>query len=143
MQIDYLQQRTLVPSPAALVDAVFEAADGGAGTLGLPLPLLVLDAYHGFCALPTDLSAAFAPPEVPGDSDSPGGQQQQQQQQQQHPFCYVAGLLKHAGCGPNAAFCVAPPALVPALRPLLTGWLANPAALGPGGAGARLGAEVR
>lgn len=85
----YLTQQTLVPSIPAFVRALRAAtggngsnvsATGGAGTAAAQpaqprrqAPLVILDGYHGFAALPTDLA------EVAGDC------------------CYVAGMLKHAG----------------------------------------------
>ena len=156
-QVTYLAQQTLVPSIPELArgvrEAVAAAAAGGqstaaaaAGSAGqlnissgaasgptLPapygdaraappppttfpvMPLVVVDAYHGFAALPTDLSEASC--------------------------CYLGGLLKHAGCGANAAFVVTPPGLD--LRPVLTGWLADPSVLAPGSAGILIGSEVR
>lgn len=46
-----------------------------------------------------------------------------------------------AGCGPNCAFVTLPVRL--GLRPLLTGWLADPSVLGPGADAPQLGAQVR
>ncbi len=92
----YLTQRTLVPNIPAFVRSLRAAAAGNGGSGsdgsrgsgaagadgaasaeqalgGLPSPLIILDGYHGFAALPTDLA------EVAGDC------------------CYVAGMLKHAG----------------------------------------------
>lgn len=53
------------------------AAGVAGGSMAPPVvePLVIVDAYHGFCALPTNLAA------VAGDC------------------CYVAGLVKHAGGG--------------------------------------------
>ncbi|GFH33602.1 hs1pro-1_N domain-containing protein, partial [Haematococcus lacustris] len=55
-------------------------------------------------------------------------------------FGYVAGVLKHLGCGPNAAFLALSPAWQP--QPLMTGWLADPSVLGPGSAGIAPGCPV-
>ena len=112
-QISYTQ-RTLLPDVAAFVEAAAAAGAAGPG----PPPLLVIDGYHSFAAVPTDLSAAAGR------------------------CCYVGGLLKHAGCGPNAAFATVPAAMAERLRPVLTGWLADPSVLAPGGEGVRLGSEV-
>lgn len=76
-QLTYLQQ-TLVPSIPALVGGLRAAAGAAAGAGGQATaperePLIIVDAYHGFMALPTELGSAA------GDC------------------CYVAGLLKHAG----------------------------------------------
>ena len=80
--------------------------------------LIVLDGYHGFGAIPTDLSTID--PAVP--------------------LCYLSGMLKHVGSGANCAFMVSPAKLH--LRPLLTGWLADPSVLAPESDGLKLGSEV-
>lgn len=86
-QCTYLTQQTLVPNVTAMVRGLRAAVAGGgagaapaagagaAGSTGLTSggPLIIVDGYHGFMALPTDLG------EVAGQC------------------CYVAGLLKHAG----------------------------------------------
>ena len=142
-QTTYLTQRTLIPAIPALVRGLQAAAaaaavppparasegsapaaaagGGGARWLAVPeqqqqQPLIIIDGYHGFCALPTDLS------EVAEDC------------------CYVAGLLKHAGCGANCAFLTLPARL--AARPVLTGWLADPSVLAPGSSGIQIGSGV-
>lgn len=139
-QTTYLTQQTLIPDIPATVHALREAAwcgpgaaagaaaadgmDGAAGTAraagtaGRPNePLrIIIDGYHGFCALPTSLGASV------------------------ESFCYVGGLLKHAGCGANCAFLLLPSRL--AARPVLTGWLADPSVLGPDSNGIQLGSEV-
>ena len=141
-QTIYLSQHTLIPSIPDLVkglraaaagaaqapaqaaggagqEAAEAGAGGGACQLAAPdrqQPLIIIDGYHGFCALPTDLS------EVAEDC------------------CYVAGLLKHAGCGANCAFMTLPARL--AARPVLTGWLADPSVLAPGSSGIHIGSEV-
>lgn len=83
----YLTQQALVPSVPAFVHglrAAAAAAAGGSATsgqaavLGGSQPLIIVDGYHGFAALPVELG------EVAGDC------------------CYVAGLLKHAGAGSGA-----------------------------------------
>ena len=140
-QTTYLTQRTLIPSipslvrglraaataapaaPAQAAEGSAQAAAGAGGTRQLVMPdqqlqqpMIIIDGYHGFCALPTDLS------EVAEDC------------------CYVAGLLKHAGCGANCAFVTLPARL--AARPVLTGWLADPSVLAPGSSGIQNGSEV-
>lgn len=98
-QTTYLTQQTLIPSIPALVKGVQQAAATAAAT-GAPSmpaqqeqqvqhgtgveqqqvrpwpagqPLLIVDGYHGYCALPTNLGEV------------------------EEECCYVAGLLKHAG----------------------------------------------
>ena len=80
--------------------------------------LICLDGYHGFGAIPTDLGAI-------GSSI---------------PLCYISGMLKHVGSGANCAFMVCPKQL--SIRPLFTGWLADPSVLTPQSNGLRLGSEV-
>jgi len=60
----------------------------------------VIDGYHGFGAIPTDLSSF------------------------ENAF-YVSGMLKHVGSGANACFLVIPRSKVDSVRPLFTGWLAD------------------
>lgn len=100
-QYSYLTQRCLMPDVVAFVEGVLQAAAEGrtattsssssspavAGSNGVqpaagtapaqgefgPAPLVVIDGYHGWCAVPTDLSRVA-----------------------DH-CCYVAGMLKHAG----------------------------------------------
>ncbi len=48
---------------------------------------------------------------------------------------HIRGLLKHVGCGANAAFMSLPAAL--RLRPVATGWLADESVLAPGSSGLR------
>jgi len=60
----------------------------------------VVDASHAFCALDTHLSQA--PPTL----------------------FYVATLMKHAGCGANAALMLVPKEQHAKMRPLWTGWMA-------------------
>jgi selenocysteine lyase/cysteine desulfurase len=76
-------------------DRVWELAD-----LARPEgPWVVVDGYHGFRAVPTDLSAV---------ADR---------------VFYLAGGYKYAMAGEGAAFLHAPPAFGP--RPILTGWYAE------------------
>jgi kynureninase len=63
-----------------------------------PETLVVIDGYHGFMALPTDLSAI------------------------QHRAFYFSGGYKYAMAGEGACFMHCPPAV--ALRPVNTGWFA-------------------
>jgi hypothetical protein len=61
----------------------------------------VVDASHAFCALDTHLSQA--PPTL----------------------FYTATLMKHAGCGANAALMLVPKEQHSKMRPLWTGWMAS------------------
>ncbi len=65
--------------------------------------LIVIDGYHGFMAVPTDLSRLA------------------------HRVFYLAGGHKYGMAGEGVAFLHSPPGQVP--RPLLTGWLASFGAL--------------
>jgi len=80
--------------------------------------LICLDGYHGFGAIPTDLGQID--PSIP--------------------LCYISGMLKHVASGANCAFMVAPATLP--LRPMLTGWLADPSVLAAESDGLKLGSEV-
>ena len=127
-QCVYSTQETIVPDVAA-----FAAAVGGAlvdararatkhdGLASGDSPLLLLDGYHGFGAIPTDLGAVAAT-----GVD----------------VVYVAGMLKHVGAGANSAFAVLPRRVASRLRPLVTGWLADPSVLAPGSTGIHLGSAV-
>jgi kynureninase len=88
----------VVPDLAALVDAVPDAE-----------PLVVIDGYHGFMALPTDLAA------IEGRA------------------FYVAGGYKYAMAGEGACFAHCPPGY--AERPRDTGWFAGFAQLSSGSSG--------
>ena len=100
----------------------FAPADAGALVAAVPDPetLVVLDGYHGFLALPTDLAAIEA-----------------------RAF-YLAGGYKYAMAGEGAAFLHAPPGY--GARPRDTGWYAafGALALGVGerGEGARTGYSI-
>lgn len=61
--------------------------------------LVVMDAYHGFMAIPTDLSAV------------------------ENKLFYISGGYKYAQAGEGACFMYSPPGLH--LRPLSTGWFAD------------------
>lgn len=129
-QVTYLSQRCLLRSIPDFVGRIRAAAAascaagakvltgtavGGADS-SQAAPLVIIDGYHSFCALPIRLGAAI------------------------QSCCLVGGLLKHAGCGANCAFLVTPPGLV--LRPVFTGWLADPSVLAPGSCGIGVGSEV-
>jgi hypothetical protein len=67
-QITYLTQRTLVPDIGALVTALSDALSQPptaslTGVAG-PAPLVLVDGYHGFGAIPTHLHPAFSCPAV-------------------------------------------------------------------------------
>jgi tryptophan 2,3-dioxygenase len=123
--VTFLTQRLLVRDPAALARSVAEASaegwqrrwwqrSGGGGKSGdddgapllppPPAPLVIVDGYHAFCALPIP---PLATPAVPDN------------------LVFIAGLLKHAACGPNAAFAALSPTLAARLLPLNSGWLAD------------------
>jgi len=88
----------VVPGLAALVDAVPE-----------PEALVVIDGYHGFMAVPTDLAA------VEGRA------------------FYLAGGYKYAMAGEGACFAHCPPGYVE--RPVDTGWFAGFTGLSGGATG--------
>lgn len=68
-----------------------------------PQTLIAIDGYHGFCAIPTDLSAIA------------------------HRAFYLAGSYKYAQGGEGCCFLAVPPDC--ALRPVNTGWYAEFGAL--------------
>lgn len=107
-QITYTQQ-TLIPDIPDFVRGVRAHLGPGNG-------LIIIDGYHGFGAVPTDLSGVDA--------------------------VYVSGVLKHVGAGANLAFAVLPPSCSDQLRPVLTGWLADLAVLSPTSDGVKLGTKV-
>ncbi|GBG27115.1 Nematode resistance protein-like HSPRO2 [Hondaea fermentalgiana] len=114
-QCTYLQQQTLLPDVAAFSHRAAAALDKSPANKD---SLVIVDGYHGFGALPTDLSGA-----------------------ETTRFHYVAGMLKHVGSSSNACFIALPPKRsVP--RPLFTGWLADPSVLGNGSDGIKMGSEA-
>ena len=145
-QCVYSTQETIVPDVPAFAAAVGQAliaaaAAGnrcwwaqGAGAVAVVVPpTFILDGYHGFGAIPTDLSKVH--PQQP-PSGAAGAAVQGVE------TIYVSGMLKHVASGANCAFMVLPPAVAAELRPLLTGWLADPSVLGPESAGIKLGSDV-
>ncbi|HEX3429766.1 MAG TPA: aminotransferase class V-fold PLP-dependent enzyme [Rhizomicrobium sp.] len=80
-----------------------------------PQTLVVIDGYHGFMALPTDLRAI-------------AGQ-----------VFYLAGGYKYAMAGEGACFLHCPPGICP--RPRDTGWYAGFSALEKGGSGVPFAAD--
>jgi hypothetical protein len=134
-QCVYSTQETIVPDVPAFARAVGaalrrSAAHGGSSRPKTARPIFILDGYHGFGAIPTDLAHV---PQDEGSSEAAEGAAVE--------MIYVSGLLKHVGSGANCAFMVLPPALAP-LRPLLTGWLADPSVLSAESAGIKMGSEV-
>ena len=136
-QCVFLSQQTLVARPvpfavrlhaaleAALVAAgevaqEGESAGAAPGSRARPrhAPLVVIDGYHSFGAIPTSLAGLPA-------------------------TCFfVSGVLKHVGAGANCAFLVIPPGGERLLKPLLTGWLADPSVLSADSTGVAMGQRV-
>lgn len=110
-------QKTLLTSPADFVSRVRSVllADGSPAANCNEEPLIMVDGYHGFGALPTSLVGVDA--------------------------IYLGGVLKHVGGGANLCFAVVPPCYKN-LRPLFTGWLADVSVLGPGSHGVSIGSDV-
>ena len=80
--------------------------------------MFVVDGYHGFGAIPTDLKSSF------GD------------------VFYVGGMLKHVGSGANCCFLIVPESKIDKLKPVFTGWIADPSVLAPESKGIQMGSEV-
>jgi kynureninase len=125
-QTTYLTQETLLPDVAAFVKDLHQACSGHANAASCDVedtPLVMVDGYHAFAAFPVSLGPAA------------------------ERCIYVAGLLKHAGCGANAAFATVPAWMTsgsptPKLRPVFTGWLADPSVLASGSDGIAHGSYV-
>lgn len=114
-QCTYLQQQTLIHDVAAFSKRAADALDKSEKNKD---SLVIVDGYHGFGAIPTDLSSA-----------------------DDKRFHYVAGMLKHVGSAANACFVALPPQrAVP--RPLFTGWLADPSVLANGSKGICMGSPA-
>ncbi len=98
-------------------DSGFEVRDlaGIVGAVRDARSLVVIDGYHGFMAVPTDLSAVA------------------------HRAFYLAGGYKYAMAGEGACFLHCPPGYGP--RPRDTGWYAGFSALEGGGAGVAYAAD--
>ncbi|GMH60309.1 hypothetical protein TL16_g03023 [Triparma laevis f. inornata] len=77
----------------------------------------VIDGYHGFGAIPTSLQSF------------------------ENVF-YVSGMLKHVGSGANCAFLIVPEAKVEMMKPVFTGWIADPSVLAPESKGIKMGSDV-
>lgn len=124
-QMTYLTQTCLFPHPqdlSAFVVNVFEALmqNRDAKMPASKPPLVIIDGYHAFCALPISLTEEAA-----------------------GKCCYIGGFLKHAGSGPNCAFLTIPRHLaISAIRPLFTGWIADPSVLLPISDGTHHGSPV-
>lgn len=123
-QVTYLTQQTLLPDLARTVTALAAALSqptsqlpaasrppaAATGAAAGVSPLILVDGYHGFGALPCPgLAPAYACEEVASGTVGLG---------------YMAGCLKHLGCGPNAAFVTLSPAWE--ARPLVTGASTQP-----------------
>ena len=109
--ITSITQQTLIPDVEYFVNTLSPF---------LTTPLLLIDGYHSFCALPT-----------PFAHSSPTNTAF-------HKKClYIGGLIKHAGAGANCAF-ITTPSSFPFRRPENTGWLADPSVLGPKSSGITL-----
>jgi tryptophan 2,3-dioxygenase len=140
--VTFLTQRTLVRDPVAFARRVTQAAAAGEGAAGgvAEAPLVVVDAYHAFAALPLPLlppapAASSSPPLPAASSDASSSSSSMTIPDN---LVVVAGLLKHAGSGPNAAFAALSRALARRLAPLHTGWLADPSVLAPGAPGVKV-----
>lgn len=107
-QITFLKQQTLISDVGRFAQQLNEMTRGRSH--------IMIDGYHGFMALHTDLSVA---------ADK---------------VIYLAGMLKHAACGPNVSFAIVPRSLNP--HPVLTGWLADPTVLGAGAPRVEIGHKV-
>ena len=107
-------QKTLIPSIPDFVSKI-RSAMAAAAEGGSVQPLVIIDGYHGFGALPTNLTGVDA--------------------------IYLGGILKHVGAGANLCFAVVP-ASYAELRPLLTGWLADVSVLSPSSHGIVVGSQV-
>lgn len=114
-QCTFLRQQVLAADVAAFAGRVCAATRPRASSPGA---MVVVDGYHGFGALPTDLGVLRAQDKV----------------------YYVAGTLKHVAGGANAAFAVFPKAAN--VEPLLTGWLADPSVLALGSPGVEVASPV-
>ena len=95
-QCVYSTQETIVPDVPAFARAVGaalqkSAANGASRPKAATPPIFILDGYHGFGAIPTDLAQA--------DASS---------REEAVDMIYVSGLLKHVGSGANCAFMVLP-----------------------------------
>jgi selenocysteine lyase/cysteine desulfurase/tryptophan 2,3-dioxygenase len=77
----------------------------------------VVDGYHGFGAIPTNLSCF-------------------------KDVFYVSGMLKHVGSGANCCFLIVPQSKIDKLKPVFTGWIADPSVLAAESKGIQMGSDV-
>jgi len=111
-QVTYKTQETLIHDLAEFGNEMEEALlgsteDRNAGSTEGDLPYVLVDGCHSFGALEVNVSRA--PPSL----------------------FYVSTMVKHAASGANAAFICIHNERVGRLKPLSTGWLADPATLAP------------
>jgi tryptophan 2,3-dioxygenase len=119
-QVTALTQQVLLPN---LVDFVPRMNKILQNQDEIKQPLLIIDGYHSFCAMPTPLAGGEGGVNLVG-----------------HQCCFVAGLIKHAGSGANCAFITVPRHYN--LRPAFTGWLSDPSVLSGPSAGIQIGSPV-
>lgn len=117
-QISYTQ-KTLVPNISDFVSKIRaslpELTGNAPSSFSSGPPIIMIDGYHGFGALPTNLQGVNA--------------------------IYLGGILKHIGAGANLCFAAVPP-FYASLRPLFTGWLADVSVLAPSSSGIVVGSDV-
>lgn len=106
-------QQTIIPDLPSFAEKVSKQlhSDGNGECF------FIVDGYHGFGAIPTDLS---------GFDD----------------VFYVSGMLKHVGSGANCCFLVVPECKIGALNPVFTGWIADPSVLAAESKGIQMGSDV-
>ncbi len=120
-QVTALTQQVLLPDLADFVPKMNQILHNQDEILQ---PLLVIDGYHSFCAMPNPL----------GNNINAAGAVSQQ-------CCFIAGLIKHAGSGANCAFITIPRHYD--LHPVFTGWLSDPSVLNGSSTGIQLGSPVQ
>jgi len=121
-QVTALTQQALLPDLPSFVPRMNEILQSQDE---IKQPLLIIDGYHSFCAMPNPLGGVEG-----GGNHVPVGQQ----------CCFTAGLIKHAGSGANCAFITVPRHYN--LRPAFTGWLSDPSVLSGPSAGIQIGSPV-
>ena len=126
-QVTALTQQLLLPS---LIDFVPKMNEILHKQDDIKQPLLIIDGYHSFCAMPNPFSKTGLD-SVTSESDIAAVAQQ---------CCFVGGLIKHSGSGANCAFITVPRHCN--LRPVFTGWLADPSVLSGCSAGIKIGSPV-
>ncbi|KAL4539440.1 hypothetical protein Ndes2437B_g02184 [Nannochloris sp. 'desiccata'] len=123
-QVTALTQQVLLPDLVSFVpkmNNILQIQDK------IKQPLLIIDGYHSFCAMPNPLGGGES-----GANDNTVSVAQQ--------CCFIAGLIKHAGSGANCAFIMVPRHYN--LRPAFTGWLSDPSVLSGPSAGIQIGSPV-